>query len=119
MSINRVYSFSYFKYGIYKPREVKKKSDKETSTKHEFLHQIFFYLPRFINPIFKIGEMNKLYITCISSQQSTPFKRLLWQVKSASLFTLSFLLWVGVVINNIFRIAFVFILNDIDSRVKI
>ena len=62
--INRVYSFSYFKYGIYKPREVKK-SEKETSAKHEFLYQIFFYLPRFISPIFKIGEMNKLYITCI------------------------------------------------------
>ena len=31
--INRVYSFSYFKYGIYKPREVKKKSDKETRAK--------------------------------------------------------------------------------------
>ena len=25
--------------------------------------------------------MNKLYITCISPQQSTPFKRLLWQTK--------------------------------------
>ena len=32
---------------------------------------------------------------------------------------LSFLFWVGVVVNNIFRIAFIFILNDIDSRVKI
>ena len=55
----RVYSFSYFKYGIYKPREVKKsdketrangiykprevkKSDKETRASHEFLYQIFF-----------------------------------------------------------------------------
>ena len=50
--INRVYSFSYFKYGIYKPREVKK-SDKETSAKHEFLYRIFFYLPRFINRYLK------------------------------------------------------------------
>ena len=38
----RVYSFSYFKYGIYKPREVKKKSNKEMSAKHEFLYRIFF-----------------------------------------------------------------------------
>ena len=30
--------------------------------KHEFLYRIFFYLPRFINPIFKIGEwINSLY----------------------------------------------------------
>ena len=62
---NRVYSFSYFKYGIYKPREVKK-SDKETSARVSLSD--FFYLPRFMNPIFKIGEMNKLYITCISPQ---------------------------------------------------
>ena len=44
----RVYSFSYFKYGIYKPREVKK-SDKETSAKHEFLYRIFFLPPEVSN----------------------------------------------------------------------
>ena len=62
--MNRVYSFSYFKYGIYKPREVKKNPIKKRVRSTSFLIG-FFYLPRFINPIFKIGEMNKLYITCI------------------------------------------------------
>ena len=42
VNVNIVYSFSYFKYGIYKLREIKKKSDKETSGKHEFLYRIFF-----------------------------------------------------------------------------
>ena len=60
-NLNRVYSFSYFKYGIYKPREVKKivsLSDFLTSLGLFALVSLsdFFYLPRFINPIFKIGE---------------------------------------------------------------
>ena len=65
--LHRVYSFSYFKYGIYKSREVKKNLIKKRVAARVSLSD-FFYLPRFINPIFKIGEMNKLYITCISPQ---------------------------------------------------
>ena len=53
----------YFKYGIYKPREVEHMI--------EFLYWMFHIL-RFFNPIFEIEYFNKLYSTCILLQPITP-----------------------------------------------
>ena len=59
-------------HGIYKPSEMKHLIKKRVH-KHEFLYVIFHL--RFINPIFYIERLNKLYITCILLELIAYFKR--------------------------------------------
>ena len=61
VNVNIVYSFSYFKYGIYKLREIKK-SDKETSAKQK---RKYFFLENKENTSFMSGRNHGISWLCM------------------------------------------------------